>query len=67
MNRKTIAVETVVLFGLVLFSGTLRLADLVVLSGDIMTCPEEQIPQLVVLMTMVDGKVVFQHPTWKPL
>ena len=39
-----------------------KVADLVVLSGDIMTCPEEEIPGLTVLMTMVDGKVVFQHP-----
>lgn len=42
-----------------------KLADLVVLSGDIMTCPEEEIPRLTVLMTMVGGKVVFQHPDWQ--
>ena len=39
-----------------------KLADLVVLSGDIMTCPEEEIPRLTVLMTMVNGRSVFQHP-----
>ena len=39
-----------------------KLADLVVLSDDIMTCSEEEIPGLTVLMTMVDGKVVFQLP-----
>jgi len=39
-----------------------KLADLVVLSADIMTCPEEEIPGLTVLMTMVDGKLVFQQP-----
>jgi predicted amidohydrolase YtcJ len=33
-------------------------ADLVVLSGDIMTCPADQIDQLTVLMTMVGGRRV---------
>ncbi len=38
-----------------------KLADLVVLSDDIMTCPVDKILDLTVLMTMVNGKVVFQH------
>ncbi|MDA2934036.1 amidohydrolase [Acidobacteria bacterium AH-259-D05] len=37
-----------------------KLADLVVLSEDIMTCPEEDIANLSVLMTMVGGQVVYQ-------
>lgn len=39
-----------------------KLADLVVLSDDIMTCPPERIEQMTVLMTMVGGTVVFEHP-----
>ena len=38
-----------------------KLADLVVLSDDIMTCPVDKILDLTVLMTMVNGKIVFQH------
>ena len=38
-----------------------KLADLVVLSDDIMTCPPEQIEQMTVLMTMVGGEVVYAH------
>ncbi len=37
-----------------------KIADLVVLSDDILTCPEKQIRDMTVLMTMVDGKIVFQ-------
>lgn len=37
-----------------------KLADLVVLSDDIMTCPEKRIEQMAVLMTMVGGRVVFE-------
>ncbi len=39
-----------------------KLADLVVLSDDIMTCPPERIEQMTVLMTMVGGTVVYEHP-----
>ena len=39
-----------------------KLADLVVLSDDIMTVPEEQIDDLTVLMTMVGGGIVYEHP-----
>jgi hypothetical protein len=37
-----------------------KVADLVVLSGDIMTCPDKEIPHLSVLLTMVDGQIVFK-------
>ena len=37
-----------------------KLADLVVLSDDIMTCPEKRIEQMDVLLTMVGGRVVYQ-------
>jgi len=37
-----------------------KLADLVVLSGDIMSCPGEEIRDLSVLMTMVDGRIVYR-------
>jgi len=38
-----------------------KVADLVVLSDDIMTCPEERIRDMSVLLTMVGGKIVHQH------
>ena len=38
-----------------------KLADLVVLSDDILTCPEERIRDITVLMTMVGGKIVYRH------
>lgn len=38
-----------------------KYADLVVLSGDIMTCPDDQIDRLTVMMTMVGGKTVFDR------
>jgi predicted amidohydrolase YtcJ len=43
-----------------------KYADLVVLSGDIMTCPEKDIPNLTVLITMVNGRIVFQHQSFRP-
>ncbi len=36
-----------------------KLADLVVLSEDILTCPEDNIKDIKVLLTMVGGRVVF--------
>lgn len=39
-----------------------KLADLVVLSGDIMTCHDAEVPKLKVLMTFVNGRLVFQAP-----
>ena len=39
-----------------------KLADLVVLSDDIMTCPEKRIEQMHVDMTVVGGRVVYQRP-----
>ena len=38
-----------------------RMADLVVLSDDILTCPEKHIEQMDVLLTMVGGRVVFNQ------
>ena len=43
-----------------------KYADLVVLSGDIMTCAEKDIPNLTVLLTMVNGRIVFQHERFRP-
>jgi predicted amidohydrolase YtcJ len=43
-----------------------KYADLVVLSGDIMTCPEKDILNLTVLITMVNGRIVFQHESFRP-
>ena len=37
-----------------------KLADLVVLSDDILTCPEEQIERTTALLTMVGGKVAYE-------
>ena len=38
-----------------------KLADLVVLSDDILTCPEKQIEKTTVLLTMVAGNVVYEN------
>jgi predicted amidohydrolase YtcJ len=38
-----------------------KLADLIVLSEDILTCPEEHIKDIKVLLTMVNGKVVYER------
>ena len=38
-----------------------KLADLVVLSHDILTCPEEQVRDIEAEMTMVGGQVVHQR------
>ncbi len=39
-----------------------KLADLVVLSDDIMRVPVEQIEATTVLLTMVGGEIVYEHP-----
>ena len=39
-----------------------KLADLVVLPEDILTCPAKNIEQMRVAMTMVGGKIVYQRP-----
>jgi len=39
-----------------------KLADLAVLDRDYLQCPEEEIRAIKVLMTMVDGKIVYQRP-----
>lgn len=38
-----------------------KLADLVVLIHDILTCPEEQIKDIQPLMTIVGGNIVYEH------
>jgi predicted amidohydrolase YtcJ len=38
-----------------------KLADLVVLSDDILTCREDSITQIKSLLTMVGGKVVYEN------
>jgi predicted amidohydrolase YtcJ len=39
-----------------------KLADLVVLPEDILTCPDKHIEQMRVVMTMVDGVIVYGQP-----
>jgi len=39
-----------------------KLADLVVLPEDILTCPPKNIAQMTVAMTMVGGRMVYQRP-----
>jgi predicted amidohydrolase YtcJ len=39
-----------------------KLADIVILSRDIMTIPEEEIPQTVVVSTIVGGEIRYQRP-----
>ena len=38
-----------------------KLADIVVLSRDILTCPENDIPDTKVLYTIVGGKVLYEQ------
>jgi predicted amidohydrolase YtcJ len=39
-----------------------KLADLVVLPEDILTCPEKHIEQMRIVLTMVGGKIVYGRP-----
>lgn len=39
-----------------------KLADLVVLSDDILTCPEDKIKEIKSLLTILDGKVIYTSP-----
>ena len=43
-----------------------KLADFIVLSGDLMTVPAKQIESMSVLMTVVGGKIVYQQDGFKP-
>ena len=43
-----------------------KLADLIVLPEDILTCPEKHIEQMQVSMTMVGGKIVYRRPYVNP-
>jgi len=40
-----------------------KLADLVVLPEDILTCPEKHLERMQVELTMVGGKVVYRRPS----
>jgi len=40
-----------------------KLADLIVLDRDILTVPHEEIKDIQVLMTIVDGKIVYEEPS----
>ncbi|HET7178317.1 MAG TPA: amidohydrolase family protein, partial [Chryseosolibacter sp.] len=42
-----------------------KFADLVVLSDDILTCPADSIKDITPLLTMVNGKKVFQVSSFK--
>jgi predicted amidohydrolase YtcJ len=37
-----------------------KLADLVVIDGDYLTVPEDQIGEMPIALTMVDGRIVFE-------
>ncbi len=39
-----------------------KLADLAVLSNDILTCPRDSIKEIKVLMTILDGKIIYSSP-----
>ncbi len=39
-----------------------KLADIVILSNDILTCPEAQIPDITIDYTIVGGKILYQTP-----
>lgn len=43
-----------------------KFADLVVLSGDILTCPEDDIRKIRPLLTIVDGKIVYDAGVFNP-
>jgi predicted amidohydrolase YtcJ len=43
-----------------------KMADLVVISDDILTSPEGAIKDIRALMTIVDGKIVYQDPGFQP-
>jgi predicted amidohydrolase YtcJ len=40
-----------------------KLADLVVISKDYLTCPEDEIKDIDALQTVVGGRIVYQHPS----
>jgi predicted amidohydrolase YtcJ len=42
-----------------------KFADLAILSQNILTCPEDAIKDIKVLMTIVDGKIVYDNNTLK--
>jgi hypothetical protein len=44
-----------------------KLADLVVIDGDYLRVPDEQISDLRILMTLVNGKAVYASEALKPV
>jgi predicted amidohydrolase YtcJ len=42
-----------------------KLADMVVISKDYLTCPEDEIKDIEALRTIVDGEVVFEADSFK--
>src|SRR5262249_35172988 len=42
-----------------------KLADLVVIDRDYLTCPEDEIRRIEPVMTIIDGKIVYQLPGQK--
>jgi predicted amidohydrolase YtcJ len=38
-----------------------KLADLVVLSDDVLTCPDERIKDIKVLMTIINGRLAYER------
>jgi predicted amidohydrolase YtcJ len=42
-----------------------KLADMAVLSDDILTCPEDSIKEIRSLMTIVGGKIVYEAGSWE--
>jgi len=37
-----------------------KLADLVMLSDDVLSCPDERVKDITVLMTVIDGRIVYE-------
>jgi len=42
-----------------------KIADLVIIDGDYLKVPDDQISELRILMTMVNGKIVYSNPDFK--
>jgi hypothetical protein len=41
-----------------------KLADLVILSNDLLRCRDDEIPSTMALLTIVGGKVGYRHQSW---
>ncbi len=42
-----------------------KLADVTVISSDILSIPEAEIPHIEALMTVVGGRIVYRSPTFR--